>query len=548
VKTEQGIIVRVILILKAPPRLTYYKVLARIIMAPYSAIFIGALLVNIVATFRSSSYWGKFKLLIGFVSRDDGTELSESDDVILESPFLKEKHAKILRKYLAVYITAIFSDWIQGPYVYALYDEYGFSQHEIALLFVAGFASSMVFGTFVGGLADSCGRKKFTIAFTVIYGCSCITKHFRDFGVLLLGRLLGGISTSLLFSVFDSWLIKSHSEAGISAFLSKSFATAQYWNAIAAISAGLIANKATEFSDLRPVGNLSVDEAIIFKGGTLMPFDIALFVLSACAILASTLWSENYGNDRSTVESDHEKRKHWYSDILNAFYTTISSKQILYTGLICSLFEGSMYIFVFMWTPAIKELGGGGEMPFGVLFATFMVSCMAGSSIFSIFIGSVKNEKIGLGVFLAATITFALMTLAQTDTSTIIAFLLFEACVGCYFPMMGTMKSLVVPENKRAAIYNLYRIPLNFIVLFSLLTDLSPKASFTLCSCMLATATFLQWSLMKHQESYFSTSDNKTADLEEGKSLLSEELTTRKGSVSKDDTPDEGQNDVPKEN
>lgn len=336
-------------------------------MAPYSAIFFGALLFNVTATFRSSSYWGKFKIFIGFASKNDGTDPSESHDT-LDSPLFKGKHAKILRKYLAVYITAVFSDWIQGPYVYALYDEYGFSQHEIALLFVAGFASSMVFGTFVGGLADSCGRKKFTIAFTVIYGCSCITKHFRDFGVLLLGRLLGGISTSLLFSVFDSWLIKSHSEAGISAFLSKSFATAQYWNAIAAISAGLIANKATEISDLKPFGNLSVDEAIIFKGGTLMPFDIALCVLSACAILASTLWNENYGNDRSIVESDNEKRKHWYSDILNAFYTTISSKQILYTGLICSLFEGSMYIFVFMWTPAIKDLGGGGEIPFGVLF------------------------------------------------------------------------------------------------------------------------------------------------------------------------------------
>ena len=43
------------------------------------------------------------------------------------------------------------ADWLQGPYVYALYSSYGFSKHDIAVLFVGGFGSSMVFGTFAGG-------------------------------------------------------------------------------------------------------------------------------------------------------------------------------------------------------------------------------------------------------------------------------------------------------------------------------------------------------------------------------------------------------------
>lgn len=46
------------------------------------------------------------------------------------------------------------ADWLQGPYVYALYMVYGFTKDEIAALFVAGFLSSMLFGTFVGSLAD----------------------------------------------------------------------------------------------------------------------------------------------------------------------------------------------------------------------------------------------------------------------------------------------------------------------------------------------------------------------------------------------------------
>ncbi len=56
-----------------------------------------------------------------------------------------------------------------------------------------------------------------------------------------------------------------------------------------------------------------------------------------------------------------------------------------------SLFEGSMYIFVFMWTPALTRSDGGAHgsasdepPPYGQMFATFMLCCMCGSTIYSI--------------------------------------------------------------------------------------------------------------------------------------------------------------------
>jgi hypothetical protein len=45
-------------------------------------------------------------------------------------------------------------DWLQGPYVYALYEHYGYTVKDIGRLFIAGFGSSMIFGTIVGSLAD----------------------------------------------------------------------------------------------------------------------------------------------------------------------------------------------------------------------------------------------------------------------------------------------------------------------------------------------------------------------------------------------------------
>jgi len=38
--------------------------------------------------------------------------------------------------------------------VYALYRAYNFGKDDIALLFIAGFTSSMIFGTFIGSIAD----------------------------------------------------------------------------------------------------------------------------------------------------------------------------------------------------------------------------------------------------------------------------------------------------------------------------------------------------------------------------------------------------------
>ena len=38
---------------------------------------------------------------------------------------------------------------------------------------------------------------------------------FKSFSILMIGRLLGGIATSLLFSVFEAWLIGAHSNAGV---------------------------------------------------------------------------------------------------------------------------------------------------------------------------------------------------------------------------------------------------------------------------------------------------------------------------------------------
>ena len=66
---------------------------------------------------------------------------------------------RLQRQFFSVYLLALFSDWLKGAYVYALYSSYGFEESQIAVLYVVGFASSAVFGTFTGQLTDSLGRR-----------------------------------------------------------------------------------------------------------------------------------------------------------------------------------------------------------------------------------------------------------------------------------------------------------------------------------------------------------------------------------------------------
>jgi len=84
------------------------------------------------------------------------------------------------RSYLLVYLLMMSADWLQGPYVYALYQHYGFDIGQIGVLFIVGFGSSLVFGTIVGSMADRYGRRLARIdffPFAIAYGCNHFSKH-----------------------------------------------------------------------------------------------------------------------------------------------------------------------------------------------------------------------------------------------------------------------------------------------------------------------------------------------------------------------------------
>ena len=61
-----------------------------------------------------------------------------------------------------------------------------------------------------------------------------------------MGRVLGGITTSLLFSAFESWMVSEHRKKGFpDELLSSTFAMASWGNGVMAIGAGFLAQFAS---------------------------------------------------------------------------------------------------------------------------------------------------------------------------------------------------------------------------------------------------------------------------------------------------------------
>lgn len=49
------------------------------------------------------------------------------------------------RSFLIGYLLCLFSDSLQSPYLYYLYHSYGFLESQVAILYVCGFATSLIF-------------------------------------------------------------------------------------------------------------------------------------------------------------------------------------------------------------------------------------------------------------------------------------------------------------------------------------------------------------------------------------------------------------------
>ncbi|XP_014784952.1 molybdate-anion transporter [Octopus bimaculoides] len=348
---------------------------------------------------------------------------------------------KFQRGYFSAYLPAMFADWLQGPYLYKLYNYYGFQEEQIAVLYVFGFASTVLLGTWIPLAADQFGRKKMCILFTVLYSISCLLKLSRNYAVLLLGRLVGGVATSVLFSAFEAWYIHEHTETHDfpKEWIAVTFTKASFWNGVLAILAGLTANIFSEWFGLGPVA----------------PYILAIPFLIFAGVMMSTHWNENYSGHKVNFQKL----------CFEGLKKTLTHEKVFLIGAIESSYESVIYIIIFLWTPILDRE----KFSLGIVFSSFMISILIGSGLYQI--ASSKNVPVTnllLSSVIIALFANILCVISTNPTHpntalSFTSFLIFEVGVGLYFPAMGFLRNNIIPETHRTNIMNWFRIPLNLI-------------------------------------------------------------------------------------
>jgi len=396
-------------------------------------------------------------------------------------------------RFLLVFWLYKMADWLQGPYFYEVYaskviNGAAMTTSSVAKFFLTGFSSTALFGAVVGGMVDSLGRKRGSLAFALLYALSALSTRAETLPLLYAGRVAGGLGTSLLFSAPEAWLVSEHQAGAFGqAFLSQTFTLAYFGDSLVAIAAGQLAGAA---AGLR---------------GPTAPFELSIGFLALGAAIAAVTWRENKGGaaegSGAAEESGAADAPRPSGSIVgDAVRAVASDRRVALVGAVQALFEGAMYVFVLQWPPALKAALGP-NVPFGKVFSCFMVCCMIGSSLFGAAIKRVAPEDIMAVLLACATAAMGAATFATGGALAPIvgAFFAFEACVGCYFPLIGTLRSKYLPDAYRGVIMNLFGIPLNLIVVavFLSIGKLGLAGAFACSFSALATALVAQL-LLRH--------------------------------------------------
>jgi len=397
-------------------------------------------------------------------------------------------------KYLAVYSVIMLADWMQGTHMYTLYLSYNVN---VSALFLTGFLSGAIFAPFLGSLVDRYGRKASCVIYCLLEVVINILEHYDNFTILLFGRVLGGISTNLLFSAFESWMTTEHRKLGFhEEWLQQTYSEMSVANGAMAIMAGIAAQLLEDY-----LGNIG-------------PFQGAIALTVLAMVLVLFLWNENYGEDHPNEKSNEQSSL--YTQFIHGWKATLSDSNIWRIGLIQALSEGAMYTFVFMWVPTLLNLSPPGGLPTGAVFSSFMMSITIGGLLFPLLESCMlkfttqKSQSES-----AATVIYALASLSMFAPAlclksgklfggrncfelVLTSFVVMEACVGLFMPVQGTLRSKYVPDAMQGAIMNIFRLPLNtVVVLGTYATDILPSWQvFSLVGGCLMLATLLQASMI----------------------------------------------------
>ena len=346
-------------------------------------------------------------------------------------------------------------DYLVGPYLYSLYKQHGYSASEINLFYVIGFGSTMLIGTSATTMADRYGRRLLIQLYFFLYALGCTCALSPSPYILALGRVLGGLATSLLYTVFEAWMLTEHETRSFrKSDLPSTFTLSTFVNSGSAILSGFGSDWVVSIS--------SQDYTA--------PFLMSSIVLVLGGILSGKIFTENFSSFKNNS-----------GNIFQSFRAILEDPKLRLLGLTIGCFEASLFLFIVSWSPVLTTCSS--RVEFGLVFSAFMTACMLGSRLRIEWIG-VNGVLVALVLACVAHSTIA-YSYSDDFNYNFMWFMAFELAVGIYFPAIGMMKARLVPESVRSSAYALFSVPGNVVVVVVALLQINPVANFVVSSCLL---------------------------------------------------------------
>ena len=365
-----------------------------------------------------------------------------------------------------------------GPYLYRLYHTYGFVETQVAVIYVCGIISSAIFFPVKDIITSRLGRRKTAVIFCGVYMLSCLLILIPQYGVLILGRCIAGLSNSILFSTLESWCAHEHLENFDfpKEWLPITFSHVAFGSSVVAVLAGFLADVTARWLSFGPQA----------------PFVLAVPVFIGSIVCLSMFWNENFSEKREISQGIVKKSCN------EGLKTILQNFDLFLVGTIQSLFESVVFVFVFIWTPALDVFH---DISLGVAFASFMVCFLLGGIVCDYLIAKVGYTMTRLLVLISASasVIFVIAAyIAQYKYGLLYRFKMllclqvFEFMCGFYFPIMRVLREKVLPEEHRLSITNWFRVPLTVLSSLTLLifhdTSGGIPEIFLFCAAMMALA------------------------------------------------------------
>jgi MFS family permease len=390
-----------------------------------------------------------------------------------------------------MYRYLITMDFVLGTHLYVLYESYGFS---VASLYSLGFVTGAVTTPITGPLVDKFGRKASVLIYCILEIGINLLEQYPFLAGLILSRMVGGVTTNLLSSVFETWLDTEYRRRGLDA--------KQY---------ELIIRDAVVVSNMAAIASGYLAHVLAENFGPVGPFQGAVSCTALALVVIMSLWTENYGTVANEIDQQQSKAIHAY--VSEAWTTFRTDSRILRVGIIQGLTVGSLQLFIFLWSPTLQtfsksastfsSLGGldnSGEPAYGLIFGAFMAAGVAGglcssylrqittlilSPLTKTELKTVTIEGEGevrpMAVELLAASCYIISALLMcvpcmldeagtaSFSTALGAFLVYEFLVGVIMPCEGVIRSLYLPSDARATMMTLPRIIVNLAVSFGVI-------------------------------------------------------------------------------